>query len=395
MVPEVVRLKESGVCVCGQHVAAGERAGWAHQPGRVVCLSCLAAFSTAEEEGTTVFYEAPESGQDDSGLAVELPEPVAVLIPADWASPAPITLPAWQRSAGVDTVLPPAAPSHHVVAAPTVSAEAPAPSPSPVAEVPTPAPVVTAETRAAAEASPAPVVDRTPSVVAEVTTPHTEVVTAQAVPEVLAPEEEAVPATVEATAMTVPSHRRRTLLPAGLLALRSSRGRQPGATGQADSSIRAFLQSAAGFGVLSLHDRRMPGRRGRIAHVALGAGGVYVIDVVRAKNAAVEVQELDDLDPDARELVVDGRPMTDAVIATQGRAAIVRGLLDEVQLTTVPTIGVICFVDASVPSDADLAVAGIRVVDRTGLSALVGSDGALDEESRETLLEYLSERLPA
>lgn len=364
MVPEVIRLKESGVCVCGQLVAAGERAGWARRPGRVVCLSCLAAFSTPDEEAASVYFEAPAPGQHDVGLTLELPEPVAVVIPADWASPAPITLPAWQRSAGIDTALPPAAPA----------------TPARVAATPSP--------------TPAPVVDESPRPVAAPPRPHTEVDPAPPAPEVTAPRD--VATTVEAAAMTVPSHRRRTLLPPGLLALRSSRGRQPGPTGQSDSSIRAFLDgAAAGSGVQSLHDRRMPGRRGRLAHLVFGASGVYVVDVVRAKNASVEVQELDELDPDTRELVVGGRPMTDAVLATQARVAIVRALLDEVELTTVPTIGVICFVDASVPSDVDLTVAGVRVVDRSGLSALVVSHGALDEEHRETLLEYLTERLPA
>ena len=377
MVPEVIRLKESGMCVCGQLVAAGERAGWAHRSGRILCLSCLAALSATEDAGATVYYEAPETCQDDASLTRELPEPVAVLIPADWASPAPITLPAWQLSAGVDTALPPAAPTLVV---------APATAPAPLAETIT-APL--------AETIPAPVAQTMPAPVTEAAPPHTEALVGPVAPEVTT-SPDVVATTVEAAAMTVPSHRRRTLLPAGLLALRSSRGRQPGLTGQPDASIRAFLESAAASGVLSLHDRRMPGRRSRIGHLAFGAGGVFVIDVVRAKNASVEVLELDDLDPASRELVVGGQPMTDAVIATQGRVAIVRALLDEVELTSVPTIGVICFVDASVPSDADLAVAGVRVVDRTGLSALVQDiDGTLDEESRETLLEYLTERLPA
>lgn len=358
MVPVVVRLDKAGVCGCGAVVAAGDRAGSTRHPGRIVCLTCLAAFSArpeGESQSETPEDEPVNQAPDDVSPE-ELRTPAAVLIPADWAPSDPITLPGWQRSAGVAVALP---------------AEAP----------PTARP-------AAAGA---------PAAVAEATTPHTVEAAARATPE--APEAPEGPplvaATVEAVAMTVPSHRRRTLLPAGLLALRSSRGRQPGSTGSSDSTVRALLDSAADAGVLALHDRRMPGRRGRLAHLALGPGGVYVIDVVRAKHASVVVRVVDELDPDTHELVVGGRPMSQAVSAARGRVAIVRGVLDEVELTTVPATGVLCFVDAAVPSDTELEVGGVRVVGRTGLSALVASEGALDRDHLDTLVEYLTEQLPA
>ena len=289
MVPVVVRLEKPGVCGCGAVVAAGERAGTTSQPGRVVCLACLAGLS---------------AGPEDEDLERELPGPVAVLIPADWG-----------------------------------------PSPAPAA-------------------------------------------TATAPPTLVA-------VSAEAAAMTVPSHRRRTLLPAGLLALHPSRGREPGSTSHTDAATRALLDGAADSGVLSLHDRRMPGRRGRIAHLVLGPAGVYVVDVVRVKNASVEVRAVQEIEPETRELVVDGRTMTAPVTATQGRVAVVRGLLDEVGLSTVPAVGVICFVDTTVSAEPVLDVDAVHVVSRTGLATLVRTTGALDPEHLETLLEYLTERLPA
>lgn len=444
MVPHVVRLDEAGVCGCGQVVAAGERAGTTRQPGVVVCLACVAAISAdpdgviaddeplpsdaaAADTGAAEADSVPDTAADSvpdapaDGQLEAIPAPVAVLIPADWGPSSPTSLPSWQREAGITVTLPPAAP----VSTRPVPAPAPAVAiqiaphgtvleqPEPVAAAPEPLP--------APEAVPAPAAARAPrsvpgpAVVPEpalppspatpepvpapvvATAPHT---AAPPVVEVLAPPE-AVPvaddeaAVTEAVAMPVPSHRRRTILPAGLLALRSSRGREPGVTGQSDPATRAVLDSATEGGVLALHDRRMPGRRGRIAHLAFGAGGVYVIDVVRAKNASVEVRVLDELDHATHELVVDGRPMSTTVSATQGRVAIVRALLDEVDLTTVPVIGVMCFVDAAVPTDGELAVAGVHVTGRVGLPALVQSDGALEPDHRETLREYLTERLPA
>jgi hypothetical protein len=87
--------------------------------------------------------------------------------------------------------------------------------------------------------------------------------------------------------------------------------------------------------------------------------------------------------------------MTTAVTATQGRVAIVRGLLDEVGLSTVPAVGVICLVDTTVSSEPALDVDSVHVVSRTGLATLVSTEGALDLDHLETLLEYLTERLPA
>ncbi|KRF25705.1 hypothetical protein ASG95_15385 [Phycicoccus sp. Soil803] len=412
----VVRLKEAGVCACGQVVAAGERAGSTRQSGLVVCLSCVAAFSTAPDEDIlSVYYEAPAPGQD-ADLSVSLPEPVSVVIPADWGPSTPSKLPAWQRSAGITVDLPPAAPVGpgrvEPAVPPVVVQFAP---PSPVEEdalraaevespVPTPVPAApaapVAETPPPASAAetppPAPAAETPPSAPVAETAP-----VAPAPPVDAAAAEAPEPATSviavshEAVAIVGPSHRRRTFLPAGLLALRASRGRDPGVTGTPDGATRAILDAAADAGVLSLHDRHMPGRRGRIAHLAVGAGGVYVIDVVRAKNASVEVRPADEPAPVARELLVGGRPMTSTVTATQGRVEIVRALLDEVGLSAVPVVGVMCFVDAAVPTDADLEVDGVQVTGKTGLPALVRSEGALEGDHLETLAEYLAERLPA
>jgi hypothetical protein len=245
-VPVVVRLEKAGLCGCGEVVAAGERAGTTRQPGRVVCLTCLAGFSAGPED------EDPEQ---------ELPAPVAVLIPADWAPPSG-ALPGWQREAGVIAALPPAstfprpvraaAPPSEPAATPPAASSA---APTALAAAVTPTPVVAA-----------PVEHVVAAPVTEAPTPHTpdalggSAATATVPPTVVA-------VSVEAAAMTVPSHRRRTLLPAGLLALRPSRGRQPGSTSHTDGATRALLDAAADSGVLSLHDRRMPGRRSRIAHL--------------------------------------------------------------------------------------------------------------------------------
>ena len=157
MVPEVIRLTKAGVCGCGQVVAAGERAGSTRQPGRVVCLACVAAFSADPDEvdpaevdpdalnadaphGTA--HADPTQGPSVAELPRELPAPVAVLIPADWAPPPPTSLPAWQQAAGITVALPPAAALTspqvtHPVPAVAVQLALPAPGTAPVAEATT------------------------------------------------------------------------------------------------------------------------------------------------------------------------------------------------------------------------------------------------------------------
>ena len=401
MVPVVVRLEEAGVCGCGAVVATGERAGTTGQPGVVVCLSCLTAFSAdsadlADSSNSADSADSTELEQPGSGsealddLVRTVPEPVAVVIPADWGPASPSSLPSWQRAAGVAVALPPAAPlsPRPVDSAPVVAVQiSPSGAPLDAAPLPQTQPASEAEAHTAqpAEVEAEPRAVLAAAVSATVVEP---VPTEQPLPVVVA-------VSAEAVAMAPPSHRRRTFLPPGLLALRSSRGREPGSSGRSDAATRAFLESAARAGILSLHDRRMPGRRGRIPHLAFGAGGVYVIDVVLARNASVAVLPVDELEPEKQQLVVDGHPLTATVTATRARVDVVRTLLDEVELTTVPVIGVMCFLDAALPAGAALAIEGIRVVGRAALPTLVDSEGVLDLEHRETLLEYLTERLPA
>ena len=74
--------------------------------------------------------------------------------------------------------------------------------------------------------------------------------------------------------------------------------------------VAARLAELSGPGVLFLHNRLLgPGRRdGDVDHIALTAGGVYVIDAKRYKNAKVRVRHSGGLFSPVREqLMVNGR----------------------------------------------------------------------------------------
>ena len=97
-----------------------------------------------------------------------------------------------------------------------------------------------------------------------------------------------------------------------------------------------------GMGVL--HDRRLPGHRTNIDHIAIVPSGVFVID---AKNYVGRVERIDRggwFATDHR-LYVRGRDKTALVTAMAKQAEVVRAALGS-DLTAIPVKQVICFTDA-------------------------------------------------
>jgi hypothetical protein len=191
--------------------------------------------------------------------------------------------------------------------------------------------------------------------------------------------------------------RRRSGLFARLLTVRSFRANygQTKAAGGPTAAVTELLDAAEARGVLSLHDRRIPGRRGHAEHIAIGASGIYVVDVKHFKNAAIEVRPADDPAADTEDLVVGGQVMTEALAATRARVTALRSLLAAAGLDEVPVTGAVCFVDGLPLRAPDLEVGGIHVVRLSGLTALVATKGGLTAEHRETLQEFLANELPA
>jgi hypothetical protein len=197
--------------------------------------------------------------------------------------------------------------------------------------------------------------------------------------------------------MPAAAQRRRAGLFSRLLTVRSFRGSngQPKNATRPEAAVGALLDSAAAHGVLTLHHRCIPGRRGRIEHIAVGASGIYVIDVRHFKNASIEVRPSARPEGGAEDLVVGGRVMTAALVATSGRVAAVRALLAAVGLDDVPVHGAVCFVDGLLPlAVADLEVHGVHVMRPSGLTAFVAQPGDLSAEDREALQQVLAGKLP-
>ena len=411
MVPQIVRLERAGVCGCGELVAAGERAGYAAQQARVVCLACLAGMSAepdaAEAPGETALVPATWTA-DEQAIAATLnalrqeppaawrsSEPEVLHVPTEWS--APVAEPVARAVAG-STQLPIALPRRKPrtgalldvdASGRTDLTEAVAPRPTPSAPPP-PTPAIPARAIPATAVS-----EPTPSEVEVRMLPA-----AHAAPssdtdsDGRSSRHEA--AVVEDLSMPAPAPRRRAGLFTRLLTVRAFRTQQAQQrVTKSHAAVCTLLDAAAAKGVLALHNRRVPGRRGRIEHLAVGAGGVYVIDALHFKNASIEVRPTDD--PEAGDdLVVGGRVLTSAVRAVAQRVEVLHLILVSAGLPDVPVTGALCFVDGLLPlSVADLQVDGMHVLRPSGLTALVAGPGPLGSQDRETLREFLAIRLPA
>lgn len=197
--------------------------------------------------------------------------------------------------------------------------------------------------------------------------------------------------------MPASAPRRRAGLFSRLLTVRSFRTQRaaPRAS-KHHAAVCALLDAAEAKGVVSLHNRRVPGRRGRMEHIAVGAGGIYVVDVLHFKNASIEVRPANGPNADTDDLVVGGRVLTPAARAVAQRVEVLRMILLSAGLADVPVTGALCFVDGLLPlSVADLQVGGMHVLRPSGLTALVAASGSISLRDCETLREFLAERLPA
>lgn len=364
MVPEIIRLERAAVCGCGELVAAGERAGYAAPQGDVVvCLACVGQLSAATD-------------------ADEAARRVKVLVPAEWTAGEEV-IAATLRALREEPV--PAASSFSESSLLHVPAEWSAPTQ-----------VTTAQVDREVLSDPLPDAAAAPASTTPVAT-AAESQTAVAVAARAGQSRHAATTVVDAR-MPVPAQRRRANLFTRMLTVRSLRAQHGRAKGAGDSDVMvgALLDAAAARGVLTLHDRRIPGCRGRLEHIAVGPSGIYVIDVKHFKNASIEVRPAGDAQSGTDDLVVGKRVMTAAVVATRRRVAELRSLLATADLTDVPVVGALCFVDGLLPlSVGDLEVGGVHVMRPSGLTALVATPGSLDGDHRRLLQQFLAQQLPA
>ena len=115
-----------------------------------------------------------------------------------------------------------------------------------------------------------------------------------------------------------------------------------GAVGE--ERLGARLDSLASASLAVLHDRRIPGTKANIDHIAITAAGIWVIDAKRYKGRPELKIEGGILRPRVEKVLVGRRDCTKLVDGVLKQIDLVREVVDDI-----PVMGALCFVEADWP----------------------------------------------
>jgi hypothetical protein len=151
-----------------------------------------------------------------------------------------------------------------------------------------------------------------------------------------------------------------------------------------------------GSEVRLLHDRRVPRSKSNIDHIAIGPGGITVID---AKNIRGKVRRdrVGGLFVDRHDiLMVDGRDRTSLVRKVERQIAVVRRVLDTIEESSIDLRGALCFADVDgLPILRSLSVDGILADGPKPVAKLARRPGPLTRERIDALWQRLAIALPS
>jgi hypothetical protein len=111
-----------------------------------------------------------------------------------------------------------------------------------------------------------------------------------------------------------------------------------------EERLGARLNALAADGLAVLHDRRIPGSKANIDHIAITPGGIWVIDAKRYKGRPELKIEGGILRPRVEKLLVGRRDCTKLVDGVLKQVDVVRDLVGDV-----PVTGALCFIEADWP----------------------------------------------
>lgn len=148
--------------------------------------------------------------------------------------------------------------------------------------------------------------------------------------------------------------------------------------------------------VVVLHDRRIPGSRANIDHIAICPSGIYVID---AKNYEGKVQRIDKggwFSTDLR-LYVGSRDCTKLVAGMERQADAIRSALEGAGIEDAVDIrAALCFVDAEWSLFANpFTLEGVWIGWAKALGERLLVDGPLPRDHLMNIARRVAERLPA
>jgi hypothetical protein len=162
------------------------------------------------------------------------------------------------------------------------------------------------------------------------------------------------------------------------------------ATGAAGEQLVAeSLASGCGEHVVLLHDRRIPGSRANIDHLAIGPSGVWVIDTKNYKGKVrIERRMMG-----SSKLRINGRDRTKLVDGLDRQVSLVRASVDRLDFG-VPIHGALCFVGADLPLFGTLQMRDYSLLRPRKLAKRLSASGPLPREQVSFLARELAQRFP-
>lgn len=115
--------------------------------------------------------------------------------------------------------------------------------------------------------------------------------------------------------------------------------------GVGDQKLGAALDAMVDHGLLTLHDRQIPGSKANIDHMVVAPSGVWIVDAKRYKGLVTKVDKGGLFRTDVH-LTVGGRDRTSLADGVARQVEHVKRALQHTPHAMVPIHGVLCFVDA-------------------------------------------------
>lgn len=176
---------------------------------------------------------------------------------------------------------------------------------------------------------------------------------------------------------------------------RSTTAWQRGARGEEVLGRR--LDGLTDRGALLLYDRRIPGGRANIDHIAVSAAGVFVIDAKRYRGRPELRIDGGLLRPRTEKLIIERRDRTSLVHAAVRQVDLVRTALgSSAEFAGVSVHGMLCFVDADWPLiGGSFTIAGIDVLWPAKAAKIITADGQLTPHFQARVRAHLANAFPA
>jgi hypothetical protein len=153
------------------------------------------------------------------------------------------------------------------------------------------------------------------------------------------------------------------------------------------------LDALAEDGVVTLHDRRKPGGRANIDHIAIGPTGVFVIDAKKYKGKLERRDRGGWFTCDER-LFVNGRDRTVLADGVRAQAEAVRDHLGAA-FDGLPVRPVLCFVDVEVSLlGRPFLIKGVTVTWPRAMQKAVAAPGPVAPDTIHAAADHLARQLP-